>query len=231
MSNLVDDEDIDNVLNSDNDSDGSALDINADTETMNNQLDKHMKKHNKNINGDTNGDTEPKRVCQIDKNILKTLIIEWLSLDDQIKSYNEIVKDLKEEKKQFETQILDLMGALKQEIILTDKGNLTRTVKESKEPLTPDLIKATLSEILKCTQTADTYTTQIMDKRKVKEVINLKRKDADDKGKKRGKGGKGQGAKEGGQKEGGQKEGQKEGQKRYKERGKEGRDANDILDV
>jgi hypothetical protein len=194
-------ENIDNVLNSESnnnesnasESENDALDINADTETMNNQLDKHMakqNKQNKQKQSDTNDENEaPKKICQIDKNVLKTLIVEWLSLDDQIKSYNEVVKDLKEEKKQFESQILELMGTLKQEVILTDKGNLTRTVKESKEPLTPDLIKATLSEILKCTQTADTYTNQIMEKRKVKETVNLKRKDAEGKkGKGKGKG-------------------------------------------
>ena len=53
-------ENIDNVLNSESnnnesnnnestntESENSALDINADTETMNNQLDKHMAKQNK----------------------------------------------------------------------------------------------------------------------------------------------------------------------------------------
>jgi len=176
------DKEIDDILNSENnnDSDGSILDMDADTETMNNQLSNRMKKQNKknsNSNSIEDSDDGPKIICQIDKNTLKTLIIEWLSLDDQIKSYNDIIKDLKEEKKQFESQILDVMGALNQEIILTDKGNLTKTVKESKEALTPDLIKSTLTEILKCTETADTYTNQIMEKRKVKETINLKRKD------------------------------------------------------
>jgi hypothetical protein len=176
------DKEIDDVLNSESndDSDGSILDMDADTDTMNNQLSNRMKKQkkkNSNSNSIDEVDDEPKIICQIDKNTLKTLIIEWLSLDDQIKSYNDIIKDLKEEKKQFESQILDVMGALNQEIILTDKGNLTKTIKESKEALTPDLIKSTLTEILKCTETADTYTNQIMEKRKVKETINLKRKD------------------------------------------------------
>jgi hypothetical protein len=161
-------ENIDNILNSDD----STLDINADTETINNQLDKKNKK---------NQQTEQCQVIHIDKNMLKTLIIEWLSLDDQIKSYNDIIKDLKEEKKQFETQILDIMGVLNQEIIITDKGNLTKTIKESKEPLTPDLIKASLSELLKCIETADTYTNHIMEKRKVKEIVNLKRKEVNEK--------------------------------------------------
>lgn len=115
------------------------------------------------------------RVIEIDKDTLKTLIIEWLSLDDQIKAYNEVVKDKKEEKKQYESQILELMNALQQNTILTDKGNIERNVKESKGSITPELIKATLTDILKCSQTADTYTNHIMEKRISKENISLKR--------------------------------------------------------
>ena len=72
------------------------------------------------------------------------------------------------------------MGALKQEVIITDKGNITRNIKESKGPLTPELIKATLTNILKCSVTADSYTNHIIDKRPLKESISLKRKDIGD---------------------------------------------------
>ena len=50
------------------------------------------------------------------------------------------------------------MTALEQETIITEKGNLKRNVKSSKGPITPDLIKSTLTDILKCSTTADTYT-------------------------------------------------------------------------
>jgi hypothetical protein len=123
---------------------------------------------------------EPQKIIHIDKDILKTLIIEWLSLDDQLKSFKETIKDKTDEKKQYENQILELMGALKQEVIITDKGNITRNIKESKGPLTPELIKATLTNILKCSVTADTYTNHIIDKRPLKESISLKRKDIGD---------------------------------------------------
>jgi len=102
------DKEIDDILNSENnnDSDGSILDMDADTETMNNQLSNRMKKQNKknsNSNSIEDSDDGPKIICQIDKNTLKTLIIEWLSLDDQIKSYNDIIKDLKEEVRQLKS--------------------------------------------------------------------------------------------------------------------------------
>jgi len=166
--------DIDNVLNSDND----VLDINADTETMNNQLN--------NIKNNPKTPTTNEKVIKIDKNLLKTLIIEWLALDDQIKTYKEYIKDKGDEKKQYEEQILELMKLLDQEIILTDKGNITRNIKESKSPLTPELIKNTLTDILKCATTADSYTNNIMEKRTKKEIITLKRKEITEK-KKKGK--------------------------------------------
>jgi hypothetical protein len=112
--------------------------------------------------------------------MFKTLIIEYLSLDDQIKSFKETIKDKTDEKKQYESQILELMCALKQNVILTDKGNLERTVKESRGPLTPELIKTALTEILKCSDTANTYTDTIVDKRPTKELVALKRKNLGD---------------------------------------------------
>jgi hypothetical protein len=130
------------------------------------------------INQDLNREKEPRqKIVTVDKTVLKGIIIEWLALDDQIKSYRDIMKEMTEEKRQFEAQIIDLMTELKQDMILTDKGNITRNVKEMKGPLTPELIKTTLSDLLKCPETADTYTNQIMEKRTKKEIIGLKRKE------------------------------------------------------
>jgi hypothetical protein len=169
-------------IETNSDIDESILDINADTPTMNNQLMNHMNNINKSKQNNI-----PKKILQIDKNMLKTLIVEWLSLDDQIKTYRETIKEMSDEKKQFEEQILELMTALDQEIILTDKGNIIRNVKESKGPLTPELIKLTLTDLLKSPETADVYTNQIMDKRIVKSNIKLKRKDLSNKKKSKSK--------------------------------------------
>jgi hypothetical protein len=166
-------ENIENVLNSEK----STLDLNEDTETMNNQLAKHMDKVNKKKNTATTG----QRIITIDKEQLRTLIVEWLSLDDIIKAHREVIKDKIEEKKQYEEQILELMTALEQETIMTEKGNLKRNVKASKSSLTPELIKITLTDILKCASTADVYTNSIMDKRTTKEIVSLKRNEFENK--------------------------------------------------
>lgn len=153
------------------DSENSMLNINDDTETMNNQLTKHMDRVNKKRPTANSG----QKVITIDKEQIKTLIIEYLALDDIIKAHREIIKDKSEEKKQYEAQILELMTALEQETIMTEKGNLKKNVKASKGPITPELIKTTLTDILKCSTTADTYTNSIIDKRATKEIISLKR--------------------------------------------------------
>jgi len=147
---------------------------------MNDQIAKHMDKTNKANPKIDNSKDAPRKVIKIDKEMLKTLIVEYLSLDDQLRSYKETIKDITEEKKQFESQILELMGALKQDVILTDKGNLERSVKESRGPLTPELIKAALTDILKCYETASVYTETIVDKRPTKELVALKRKNLGD---------------------------------------------------
>ena len=45
------------------------------------------------------------------ENKLKKLIISWLALDDKLKEYTEMVKDIKTEKKQYEDYILQYMEA------------------------------------------------------------------------------------------------------------------------
>ena len=115
-------------------------------------------------------------IITINRDKLKLLIVEWMALDEEIKNHKNIIKDMNDEKKQYETKILELMNILKEDTIITDKGNIIKSKRESKGSLTEDIIKSTLSEILKCQETAFNYTNILMEKRPIKEIINLKRK-------------------------------------------------------
>jgi hypothetical protein len=157
--------------NNDEAKDDDKLDIDADTETMNNQLHEGMKKVNKNVDGDE----PPKKEIRVDRDMVRTLITEWLALDDQIKFCKETIKDKGDEKKQYEDKILELMDVLHQDVIITKKGNISKNVKQSKSPLTSDLIKATLFDILKDQGTAEEYTNRIIERRTMKENVSLKR--------------------------------------------------------
>lgn len=62
------------------------------------------------------------------------------------------------------------MNLLEQDTIITDKGNISRNIRVSKGSLTPELIKTTLTDILKCSETADIYTNQIVEKDNQKRI-------------------------------------------------------------
>lgn len=117
------------------------------------------------------------KVIKINKDNLRTSIIEWLSLDEDIKHHRKIIKDLSDEKKQYENKILELMNNLNEETIKTDKCNIIKNKKQSKGILTQDIIKSTLTTLLKSEDIADEYTQILFEKRPIKEIVNLKRKD------------------------------------------------------
>lgn len=104
---------------------------------------------------------------------LKTIIIEWFALDDCITSLRNAIKDKQNEKKQFEQKLLELMEILKRERIITNKGNIIKNIKSHKGPITPELIKTTLTDILGNKDTAELYTNHIIEKRPTKESTTI----------------------------------------------------------
>jgi hypothetical protein len=59
----------------------------------------------------------------IKKSVVKEMIINWLSLDDKVKEIGVTIKDLNNEKKQFESYILDYMTKLNKPIIRKKRVN------------------------------------------------------------------------------------------------------------
>lgn len=84
------------------------------------------------------------------------------------------LKDLKDEKKQFENYIIDNMKNIKENIILTNKGSIIRNTRESKTSITSDLIQNTLSKILRDESKASLLTSEIESKRPLKQLTSLK---------------------------------------------------------
>lgn len=105
----------------------------------------------------------------------KDMILTWLALDEKIKEINEELKEYKDEKKQFESYILEYMEKQKDDVIVTNKGAITRNVRESKSAITPEIIQETLTKILNNKDTAYVCTTEILSRRTVKQSTNLKR--------------------------------------------------------
>ena len=106
---------------------------------------------------------------------LKEMIINWLALDDKVKEISNTVKDMNNEKKQFEAYILDYMTKLNKATIDTTSGKLVKDEKKTKKSLKEEMVATALTEITGDKHKAAEFTTIIFDKRPDVESIKLKR--------------------------------------------------------
>ena len=114
------------------------------------------------------------------KNVLvseqfKQTIINWVKMDDDLKKIRQTVKEINEEKKNSEQFILSYLKEVgEKEVAITD-GKLTKHVSKSQEPLKKANIYNALVEIVKDDSKAAQITEHIINSRKSKEKISLKR--------------------------------------------------------
>ena len=108
---------------------------------------------------------------------LKELIFNWLDLDEKAKKISDEMKDLKLEKKQYETYILGFMDKANKKVIKTNDNSFTlrKDIKETKGSLKEEHILKTLSKILSNSEQAYKITQQIIEELPSKEVISLKK--------------------------------------------------------
>jgi hypothetical protein len=108
---------------------------------------------------------------------LKELICNWLDLDEKAKKISDEMKDLKLEKKQYETYILGFMDKANKKVIKTNDNacTLRKDIKETKGSLKEEHILKTLSKILSNSEQAYKITQQIIEELPSKEVISLKK--------------------------------------------------------
>ena len=163
--------------------DNSNIDPIESLHETNNDLDSEdnsEKKYNRNKKDKKDKDKKDERnlkktnITDINEDF-KDMILTWLALDEKIKEINGELKEFKDEKKQFETYILEYMEKQQDDVILTTKGAITRNTKESKSAITPEIIQETLTKILNNKDTAYVYTNEILAKRTIKQTTNLKR--------------------------------------------------------
>ena len=105
----------------------------------------------------------------------KKLVLSWVKLDDKIRSLNSELKDLKNEKSQFESHILDTMEKLNEDTVILTNGLLKKNVSQSKGALKEDTIQEAIQELTKDADKAYEMTQYIIQKRPVAEKISLKR--------------------------------------------------------
>jgi hypothetical protein len=105
----------------------------------------------------------------------KQKIVSWVKLDDDLKKIRETVKEINDEKKQNEEYILAYMENMEEKEIGITGGKISRHVSKLPEPLKKENIQKALTEVIKDEKKARVLTDHIINSRKTKEKISLKR--------------------------------------------------------
>lgn len=106
------------------------------------------------------------------------MIRRWVKIDDEIRDKNAELREMKEDKKQYEEYILHCIEQINKDMTINiDNGNgvIRRSVTQSRGPLKKDIIQSVLLDVTKDQNQAIKLTEVIYNSRPVKEKINLKR--------------------------------------------------------
>ena len=103
------------------------------------------------------------------------VVKNWVRIDDEIREYTNKIKNLKNDKKEFEEFILDFMDKINENVISITGGKLRKNKSQTKTPLKEESIKNSLYNITKNNEKSVQMTKYIMENRPCVERINLKR--------------------------------------------------------
>jgi|SaaInlStandDraft_6_1057023.scaffolds.fasta_scaffold117778_2 hypothetical protein len=103
------------------------------------------------------------------------VVKSWVTIDDEIRKKLIEIKELKDERKEFETFILEYMGKINESVIDISDGKLRKNKSNTKAGLKQESIQSALLDITQDTSKAMEMTKYIMDNRPTTERINLKR--------------------------------------------------------
>jgi len=125
---------------------------------------------------------EKKETKEIPKEIPKEVTEEfievvknWVLIDDNIRKKNQEIKELKDERKEYEVFILEYMDNINESVIDISDGKLRKNKSNTKGSLKQESIQNALLDITKDTGKAMEMTKYIMDSRPNTERVNLKR--------------------------------------------------------
>merc|ERR1712224_104181 len=135
-----------------------------------------------NINPEINADTVDNNDENHDNNNnrdvaeeFKESVVEWVRIDDEIRSLNKKARELKATKKEYEQFILSYMENINENIIAISDGKLRRNVSQTKAALKHETIQNALVDFTSNTEEAFKLTQYILNKRPTVERVNLKR--------------------------------------------------------
>ena len=103
------------------------------------------------------------------------MVKAYVKLDDEIRKHQNKIKELKNERKDYEEFVLEYMNKIGEKSINITGGKLRQNKSKTKIGLKQDYIQNALYELTKDSTKSVQMTKYIMDKRPVIERVNLKR--------------------------------------------------------
>jgi len=109
------------------------------------------------------------------------MVLKWVKMDDIIKEKTSEIKELKDEKKQYEEYIIHCIEQINKDMVLNindGRGYLRRSVTKTTGALKKEVVQNVLNDLLKNPNKAMEVTEMIYKNRPQKEKITLKRTNA-----------------------------------------------------
>jgi hypothetical protein len=102
-------------------------------------------------------------------------VLRWVEIDDDIRSIRAKVKELNDEKKQYEEQIISYLNKVDEESIVIKDGKLSKSVSKSQAPLKKENIHKSITELVGDSTKAMAITEHILNNRETTQKIRLSR--------------------------------------------------------
>lgn len=102
-------------------------------------------------------------------------IKSWVAIDDRIRKLNEEIKTLKNEKKEYEGEILQGFDKMEENVVTITDGKLKKNVSKTQTPLKKDIIQKSIFEFIKDERKTLDILEYMNSSRQSVERVNLKR--------------------------------------------------------
>lgn len=102
-------------------------------------------------------------------------VLRWVEIDDDIKSIRVKVKELNDEKKRHEEEIISYLNKVDEESIIIKDGKLSKLTSKTQAPLKKETIQKSLVELLGDSTKATAIAEHIVNSRETTEKIRLSR--------------------------------------------------------
>ena len=103
------------------------------------------------------------------------VVKNWVKIDDDIRTKQNEIKDLKNERKDYEVYILEFMDKVNETVVNITGGKIRKNKSKTKAPLKQDYIQQALFDVTQDSAKSLQMTKYILDSRPTCERVNLKR--------------------------------------------------------